>query len=138
MKKLILGLIAAVFISFSANAQTKLSPDVKAVVDAQMVTLVHAAKFTYSKGMTSSEWLKQNTSGSYTKQEEILLQKVFGYLSAGTSDSDILKQDNSILYDVTKTGVSPSPNEPNRFCLRCILQAIKEIIEVILSHLPEN
>lgn len=138
MKKLILGLIAAISFSFSANAQTKLSPDVKAVVDAQMVTLVHAAKFTYSKGMSSSEWLKQNSLGSLTKQEEVLLQKVFGYISSGTSDADILKQDNSVLYDVTQTGISASPDAPNRFCLKCILQAIKEIIEVIISHLPSN
>jgi len=48
-----------------------------------------------------------------------------------------LKQDNTVLYSVTKSGISDSPDVANRFCLRCILEAIKEIIEVIIKHLPD-
>ena len=80
MKKLFLGLIATVLIGFAGNAQTKLSPEMKSIVDAQMVTLVHAAKLTYSKGMSSAEWMKQNAPVSPTKEEQLLLQKLFGYL----------------------------------------------------------
>ena len=136
MKKLFLGLIATVMFCFAGNAQTKLSADMKSVVDAQMLTLVHAAKLTYSKGMSSTEWMKQNAPASPTKEEQLLLQKLFGYLSSATPDSEILKQDNTVLYSVTKSGISDSPDVANRFCLKCILQAIKEIIDVIISHLP--
>jgi len=137
MKKLFLGLIATVMISFAGNAQTKLSTNMKSVVDAQMVTLVHAAKLTYSKGMSSAEWMKQNAPASPTKEEQLLLQKLFGYLSNATPDLEILKQDNTVLYSVVMSGISDSPNIENRFCLRCILEAIKEIIDVIIKHLPD-
>lgn len=137
MKKLFLGLIATVMFCFAGNAQSKLSPDMKSVVDAQMITLVHAAKLSYTKGMSSSEWMKQNASVTPTKDEQLLLQKLFSYLSNGTVDSEILKLDNSVLYQVAKSGISNSPDEANRFCLRCILETIKEIIEVIIKHLPD-
>jgi hypothetical protein len=137
MKKLFLGLIATVMLCFVGNAQTKLSPDMKSVVDAQMITLVHAAKLTYTKGMSSTDWMKQNASVTLTKEEQLLLQKLFSYLSNGTADSEILKLDNSVLYQVAKSAISDSPDVANRFCLRCILETIKEIIEVIIKHLPD-
>ena len=137
MKKLFLGLIATVMFCFAGNAQAKLSADMKSVVDAQMVTLVHAAKLTYSKGMSSTEWMKQNAPTTPTKDEQLLLQKLFGYLSNATPDGEIFKQDNSVLYLVTTTGISGTADTANRFCLRCILEAIKEIIDVIIKHLPD-
>lgn len=137
MKKLFLGLIATVMFGFAGNAQTKISTDLKSVIDAQMITLVHAANQTYSKGMTSSEWIKQNGPYTPTKDETLLMQKVFNYLSAGTLDSEILKQDNSVLLTVSKSLISDSgTSSQNRWCFKCILQAIKEILEVIISHLP--
>lgn len=137
MKKLFLGLIATVMFCFAGNAQAKLSADMKSVVDAQMVTLVHAAKLTYSKGMSSTEWMKQNAPTTPTKDEQLLLQKLFGYLTNATPDGEIFKQDNSVLYLVTTTGISGTADTANRFCLRCILEAIKEIIDVIIKHLPD-
>ena len=122
---------------FAGNAQTKISTDLKSVIDAQMITLVHTANQTYSKGMTSSEWIKQNGPYTPTKDEALLMQKVFSYLSAGTLDSEILKQDNSVLLTVSKSLISDSgTSQQNRWCFKCILQAIKEIIEVIINHLP--
>lgn len=137
MKKLFLGVIATVMFGFAGNAQTKISTDLKSVIDAQMITLVHTANQTYSKGMTSSEWIKQNGPYTPTKDEVLLMQKVFSYLSAGTLDSEILKQDNSVLLTVSKSLISDSgTSQQNRWCFKCILQAIKEIIEVIINHLP--
>ncbi|MBK8599332.1 MAG: hypothetical protein IPN80_01155 [Flavobacterium sp.] len=137
MKKLFLGLIATVMICFAGNAQTKISTDLKSVIDAQMITLVHAAKQTYIKGMTASEWIKQNGPYSPTKDETLLLEKVFSYLSLGTLDSDILKQDNSVLLTVSKSIISDSgTSSQNRWCFKCILQALQEILEVIIRHLP--
>lgn len=137
MKKLFLGVIATVMFGFAGNAQTKISTDLKSVIDAQMITLVHTANQTYSKGMTSSEWIKQNGPYTPTKDEALLMQKVFSYLSAGTLDSEILKQDNSVLLTVSKSLISDSgTSQQNRWCFKCILQAIKEIIEVIINHLP--
>lgn len=137
MKKLFLGLIATVMIGFAGNAQTKISTDLKSVIDAQMITLVHAAKQTYTKGMTASEWIKQNGPYSPTKDETLLLEKVFSYLSLGTLDSDILKQDNSVLLTVSKSIISDSgTSSQNRWCFKCILQALQEILEVIIRHLP--
>lgn len=137
MKKLFLGLIATVLFGFAGSAQTKISADLKSVIDAQMITLVHTANQTYSKGMTSSEWIKQNGPYNPTKDETLLMQKVFSYLSNATPDSEILKQDNSVLLTVTKSLISDSgTSSQNRWCFKCILQAIKEILEVIISHLP--
>ncbi len=89
-----------------------------------------------------TEWMKQNDSSASPDKRsnnfDTLLQNLlFGYLSKATPDSEILKQDNTVLYSVTKSGISDSPDVANRFCLRCILEAIKEIIEVIIKHLPD-
>ena len=137
MKKLFLGLIATVMFCFAGNAQEKLSSDLKSVVDAQMITLVHVANQTYTKGMTFAEWIKQAGPNSPTKEETLLMQKVFSYLSNVTLDVDILKQDNSILFTVSKSLISNSDTTvQNRWCFKCILEAIKEIIQVIIDHLP--
>jgi hypothetical protein len=137
MKKLFLGLIATVMFGFAGNAQTKLSTDLKAVVDSQMIALVHTANQTYSKGTSFADWSKQNGPYTPTKDETLLMQKLFTYLSNATSDVDILKQDNSILLTVSKSLISDSgTNTQNRWCFKCILQAIKEIIDVIIAHLP--
>ena len=138
MKKLFLGLIATVMFCFAGNAQEKLSSDLKSVVDAQMIALVHTAKQMYSKGMTFAEWMKQAGPNSPTKEETLLMQKVFSYLSNVTPDVDILKQDNSVLLTVSKSTISASgTNTQNRWCFSCILEAIKEILEVIIKHLQD-
>ncbi len=135
MKKLFLGLVATFMFSFIGNAQTKVSPDLKSVVDAQMIALVHTANQTYVKGTSANDWIKQTGPYTPTKEETLLLQKVYSYVSTGTADCDILKQDNTILLTVAKLPISESGTY-SKWCFKCILQAISEILIVIISHLP--
>lgn len=88
------------------------------------------------------EWPLRNDETAWpnspTKEETLLMQKVFSYLSNVTPDVDILKQDNSVLLTVSKSTISASgTNTQNRWCFSCILEAIKEILEVIIKHLQD-
>ncbi|MBS1535419.1 MAG: hypothetical protein JST78_10100 [Bacteroidetes bacterium] len=134
MKKLILGLIAAVLISFSANAQTNV------YAKSGMVILVTQAKSSYVKGSSYKDWLTKQTGSSTSKspEEEKLFREVYGFLSTNSNAETIFKNsDGSSLVELAKArqkdGVLAS--EPNAKCgFWC--QLIIEIIQIIIDTLP--
>ena len=136
MKKLFLGLMATVFVC-SMSAQTKLSSNQKSVIDAQMISLVHfATATTYQKGMSQADFLRQTGPVNPTKDETTLLQKMYKYVSEGTTDCDIMKADNSILVAVTQSGtISQTPPE-GKFPWKALLEIVVEIIKVVIESIP--
>lgn len=122
--------------SVVGNAQTsKLGAEQNSIVSAQMVVLVHASKMTYLRGMSLTEWIRQTGPTNPNKNEIQLLTKTYQYVSNGTADCEIMNSDNSILYTVVSSPISDTPNTLGRWCWKCILTAIKEIMEVIINHL---
>jgi hypothetical protein len=138
MKNLLFGLLATVIFSFTGNAQTKLTAKQNNVVSTQMVSLVNSVRSTYSSKISFPDWIKQTGPVNPSANEKLLFQKVYTYLSNNTSDCDIMKADNSILYTVIKEPISEYPNFKAKRCgLKCILKAIKDVIEIIIELLEE-
>ena len=133
MKKFIFGLIAVVMFGFVGNAQST-SNDQKSVTSAQMITLVHAAKIsTYSKGMTLPDFIKQTGPYDPSREEVVLLTKMYEYLSKGTTDCGILEADNSSLSNaLLNGGFSNSATVQGKWCWKCIGDWLIHAAEVIL------
>lgn len=137
MKKLLFGLLATVMFVCSGSAQTKLSTAKKAAIDAQMITLVHlTAQTTYKSGMSQADFIKQTGPVNPTKEETALLQKLYKYASAGTSDCEIMKGDNSILVTVAQSGTVSESTPNSRFPWAAVLQGLIEVIKIIIEMIP--
>lgn len=137
MKKLLFGLLATVMFVCSGNAQTKLSTAKKAAIDAQMITLVHlTAQTTYKSGMSQADFIKQTGPVNPTKEETALLQKLYKYASAGTSDCEIMKGDNSILVTVAQSGTVSETPPNSKFPWALVLQGVIEVIKIIIELIP--
>lgn len=137
MKKLFLSLCATVLFGFSGNAQVRLSAHEKSVVDAQMISLVHLANSTvYQRGMTQADFLKQTGPIAPTRDETLLLQKMFKYASEGTLDCNIMKEDNSVLVTISQSGTISESAPANRWPWKLIMQAIIEILLIFIPIVP--
>ncbi len=103
MKKLLFGLIATVLFSVTGNAQ-KLTPSQNKIISSQMVLLVEYAKSTGANKMSLPDWTKTTGDFDPTRSQSLLLTKIHGYATNGTSTCDIMNSDNSILYQVANEG----------------------------------
>jgi len=135
MKKLVLSLFATLLFGFAGNAQTKLSAREKSVVDAQMVTLANLATATvYQKGMSQNEFMKLAGPESPTKDEVLLLQKMYNYAASGATDCEIMKGDNSVLLTISQTH-QVSPTSPaNKWPWKEILEILIKVLTDILPY----
>ena len=137
MKKLFLGLCATMLFGFFGNAQVKLSVHEKSVVDAQMISLVNLANATvYQRGMSQADFIKQTGPTSPNRDETLLLQKMYKYASEGTLDCNIMKEDNSVLVTISQSGSISESAPANRWPWKLILEAIMELIIILLPMIP--
>ncbi len=98
MKNFIFGIIAVLAFSITGFAQRMTEDQAKKIYSSQMVTLVNVCKTNYKPGMTYSGFLEAMLIPSPTfPSQDLLLKKVYGYLSAGTTDAEILRADNTII-----------------------------------------
>jgi hypothetical protein len=137
MKKLVLGLFATIMFGFAGNAQAKLSANEKAVVDSQMISLVRLVNSTvYQKGMTQAEFFKLAGPERPSKDESVLLQKLFQYSSTGTTDCNIMREDNSVLVTIAEAGTVSESVPANKWPWHLILEAVIAVIQIFLPSIP--
>lgn len=95
MKKMLFGLIATVMLSVSANAQTITSSTKKAVLNAQVVTIVEASKSVYIKGMSYDDFVRSLLTPSPTiPNQNEFYKTVYNYINKSTSTCDILNAEH--------------------------------------------
>lgn len=139
MKKLLFGLIAIVMFSAFGNAQVKLTADGQSSLGAQMIILVRTANATiYTKGMSQADFMKVVGPVKVTETEKALFDKMYTYLSVASSDSDILKGDNSSLMNFVKTKTvthGTSTVNSGKWCWSCIGEWIIKVLEIVLPYI---
>lgn len=109
MKKLLLGLIATVILSFSGQAQTMSETAKQSAINAQVVMIVNVSKTFYSKGQSYDDFVRALLIPSPTvPSQDIFLKKVFFHVSNNTPDCDIMKESNSEFKNFV-TDLSKSP-----------------------------
>lgn len=104
MKKFILALMATFMVSLAVNAQT-VDPKIEPHLKSSMCLLVIEAKTVYKSGATYDEW-KYELFGEnlkVPKEQEELLQDVYGFLLSGASPEVIYeKYDGKSLLKLVK------------------------------------
>jgi hypothetical protein len=95
MKKLIFGLMATVFFGMGANAQDVSSTAKKALMNAQIITIVEASKVVHAKGMSYDDFVKDLLlpSPTYPSQDKFF-RTVYKYVNSNTPSCDIFKADH--------------------------------------------
>lgn len=137
MKKVLFGLIATVFMSFSAVAQNA------TFTKSSMVVLVSETQNTYKKGMTYKDWVNvlvgSTNSTMLTANEDKLLKDIYGFVSSSASPETIYRNySGQSLLDLQiekSKGIKGVLNESNAKCgfwcqlLGAVLEAVGEFLE---------
>ncbi|GEP49947.1 hypothetical protein FNO01nite_06190 [Flavobacterium noncentrifugens] len=134
MKKL-LYLFAAVLLSFNAIAQDK-NAAVQNLLKSSMVGLVDNARMYYKEGMTYAQFTTTiSDSKALSKEESVVVTEVYNFLAAKTNTGDIFaKYDGKSLKNLAASGSSSgSVAVASRCGFKCWLQAIKDLIDIIIA-----
>ena len=132
MKKLFY-LFAAVLLSFNAIAQDK-NAAVQNLLKTSMVSLVDNARMYYKDGMTYAQFATTvSDSKTLSKEESVVVTEVYNFLAAKTNTGEIFaKYDGKSLRTLAAAGSSAGPAVAARCGFRCWLQAIRDLIDLII------
>lgn len=114
---MLFGLIATVMLSVSGNAQLISSNSKKALLNAQVVTIVEASKSVYTKGMTYDDFIKSLSSPTIPLQNEFY-KTVYKYVNNNIPTCDIIKADHpefeNYLNELSKDSTLKRTSDPGK------------------------
>lgn len=116
---MLFGLIATVMLSVSGNAQTISLSSKKALLNAQVVTIVEASKSVYTKGMTYDDFVKSLLIPSPTiPTQNEFYRSVYNYVNNNTPTCEIIKADHpefeKYLNDLSKDSSFQRNGDPEK------------------------